>query len=238
MIGTLVNALAILAGGVAGLWAAKEISQDRQVLIKKLLGIFTVWVGLSMTWNGLNGSFKQILWQLIIVILALTLGHATGRWLRLQSYLNRLGQFAKQKMTATPSGPPRPADGFQTCALLFCVAPLGLLGSLQEGLQGNPRALVIKAIMDGLATMAFARTFGWGVLPSAIPVFTCQGSFTLVAQMLAPYLQQHALLDTVTATNGMLIFNVSLVILGLGRIALANYLPSLLFAPLLTWLWP
>jgi uncharacterized membrane protein YqgA involved in biofilm formation len=238
MIGTLINAAAILAGGIAGLTTTKDLSPGRQDLIKKLLGIFTVWVGLSMSWAGLDGSLGRALRQLIIVILALMLGKAAGQLLRLQHAFNKLGRYAKGLFEqAKPKASRQVTEGFITCTLLFCLGPLAILGSLQEGLFGNPRALIIKACMDGLAAMAFARVFGWGALISALPVLAYQGTLSLLAQFLESFLRCHSLLDSVGATTGLLIFCVALVILELKKIELADYLPSLVCAPLLSWVW-
>jgi uncharacterized membrane protein YqgA involved in biofilm formation len=98
--------------------------------------------------------------------------------------------------------------------------------------------LVIKSFVDGLAAMGFVSIFGWGVLLAALPVLALQGTLTLLAaQLLQPFLQAHGLLDSVNAAGGLLVFCVALVILGLKKIELADYLPSLVFAPILTWLW-
>lgn len=118
------------------------------------------------------------------------------------------------------------------------MAPLGVLGALQDGLNGHWQALGIKSVMDGLATMALVSTFGWGVILSALPVLAYQGTLTLAARLLAPILQQNPLLlDSIQATGGLLVFCVALIILELKRIELADYLPSLVYAPLLAWLW-
>src|SRR5438045_118391 len=103
MVGTIINAAAILMGGVAGLTAKKPISGAHQTALKILLGAFTVYVGLSATWQGLNGGALQILKQLGIVILALMLGNLSGKLFRIQKSLNSLGQYAKQLISgATP----------------------------------------------------------------------------------------------------------------------------------------
>lgn len=238
MVGTILNAAAILIGGIIGLWVKTDISSARQHLLKKLLGVMTVYVGLSMVWAGLNGSLRQIIRQLIVVIVALMLGKLTGHWLRLQRTMNRWGQYARRLFDQAKSErKPNASDGFITCSLLFCLGPLAILGSLQDGLLGSPRTLVIKSVMDGLAAMAFARNFGWGVLLSAIPVFTYQGTLTLIARLLEPYLEGKSLVDPIEATVGLLVFSVALVILGLKRVELADYLPSLVYAPLLALAW-
>src|SRR5262249_46975201 len=147
--------------------------------------------------------------------LALCLGNLTGKLLRLQKASNRIGQLTRDKMAkATPANPERFSDGFVVCSLLFCAAPLGILGSIHNGLLPDYFfTLAIKALMGGLATMSFAAMFGWGVMLSAIPVLVFQGTITVVcARSLEPFLQAHGLLDSVSATGGLLIFCVALLI--------------------------
>ena len=173
-----------------------------------------------------------------LAVLALMLGKTVGQLLRLQEMSNRLGRQARGLMTATKATDARQfGEGFKTCAALFCAAPLAILGSVQDGLSGYYYPLAVKAVMDGLATMGFLSLFGWGVLLAALPVLVFQGTITLVCtQYLKPFLEMHSLVDPVNAAGGLLVFSVALVILQLKKLALANYLPSLVFAPLLAWL--
>jgi hypothetical protein len=151
---------------------------------------------------------------------------------------NRLGRQARERMAAAkPADPRQLSEGFQTCAALFCAAPLAILGSVQDGLSGYYYPLAVKAVMDGLATMGFISLFGWGVMVAALPVLVFQGTITLVcAQYLRPFLETHYLVDSVNAVGGLLVFSVALVILQLKKMELADYLPSLAFAPVLAWL--
>ena len=234
MTGTILNAAAIILGGTVGLGTKKELSAANQSLLKLGLGVFTVYVGLSLTWTALTGSFFQRLKQLGLVVLALMAGKMTGRMLKLQAASNRLGKFAKANLGRHQPGQPRSLnDAFLTCSVLYCVGPIALLGAVQDGLLADYRTLAVKALMDGLATMAFARILGWGVLLSVIPVFAYQGTVTLLAQMIEPYLQTQALVNSLVATSGLLIFCIALIILELKKIELADYLPSLLYAPLI-----
>ena len=114
---------------------------------------------------------------------------------------------------------------------------MALIGAIEDGLDGRWQTLGIKGVIDGLATMGFVASFGWGAILSVVPVVAYQGTITICAQLLAPLLRDHALLDSVNATGGLLIFCIALIILELKRIELADYLPSLVFAPLITWLW-
>jgi len=238
MIGTALNVAGILIGGVVGLVRRKPFSPARESFFKVALGVLTVFYGLRLTWVSLNGSLWQILKQLLIAVLALMLGRLTGRLLHLQKMSNQLGREARERIAATkPADSGRLSDGFKTCAALYCAAPLAMLGALQDGLSGYYYPLAVKAVMDGLGTMGFALLFGWGVLLSALPVLAFQGTITLVcAQYLRPLLEAHGLVDSLNAVGGLLVFCVALLIFEIRRIEVTDYLPALIFAPLLTFL--
>jgi len=237
--GTIINALAILLGVIVGLTRKTPMSAENQTLMKVVLGAATVFIGLRLTWISVSGSLLQILWQIGIVVVAMMLGKFTGRLLRLQKLSNRLGRFARERIAAVQTS--RPAgisDGVNVCAALFCAAPLGILGATSEALGGGPHPLLIKAAMDGLAAMGFVAMFGWGVALSALPVLAFQGAISVIVSQLAlPYLQAHELTGAVNATAGLLVFSVSLLIFEVRRVEIADYFPSLVWAPLLmAWL--
>ena len=202
-----------------------------------LLGVFTVFYGLRLTVMNLEPPFTHILKQFGVIILSLMLGRLVGWLLRLQKISNRIGQHARETFTeyAQKQGPP--AVGFKMCAALYCAAPLGIIGAVEDGLSGYFYPLLIKGIMDGLATMGMARTFRWGPMLAAIPVLAFQGTITVFAKEAARNWAGAApFLPMTNAVGGLLIFAVALVILQVKRIALADYLPSILFAPLVAWL--
>jgi len=237
MIGTALNVAGILIGGLVGLARRKPLSPVNESFFKVTLGVFTVFYGLRLTWISVNGTFLQISKQLLIAVLALMLGRIAGQLLHLQKMSNSLGRQARERMSASkPADPRQLSEGFKTCAALFCAAPLAVLGSVQDGLSGYYSPLAVKAVMDGLATMSFISMFGWGVMFAALPVLVFQGTITLVcAQYFRPLLETHYLVDSVNTAGGLLVFSVALVILQLKKIELADYLPSLVFAPLLAW---
>jgi uncharacterized membrane protein YqgA involved in biofilm formation len=238
--GTIINAAAIVAGGALGRVAARWLTPQRQTLIKFILGALTVYVGLSTTIKALAApSFGQFAKEFGIMLLALMVGNALGRLLRLQRGLNHLGRYARERFTDAqkPGDAHKFSEGFVTCTLLFCVGPMAILGSVQDGLTGDFKLLAIKAVMDGLATVGFVAAFGWGATLAVVPVFVYQGTLTLLARWAAPYLENQALLDSINATGGMMIFSIALVVMELKRVELANYLPALAIAPLLTWWW-
>ena len=241
--GTILNVIGILAGGVIGLLWKKPLAMSTQSFFKLTLGALTAFVGLRLTWVSLSGPFVHGLKQLGIVILALVLGKLAGRLMHLQKASNRLGRFARERMAEVkPGDPSRFSDGFNVCAILFCAAPLGIVGAIVDGLAvpegayGSYFPLAIKALMDGLAAMSFVAMFGTGVLLSAVPVLVFQGTITLLcARLLHPVLQAHGLIDPINATSGLLVFCVALVIFEIRKIELTDYLPSLAFAPLLAY---
>jgi uncharacterized protein len=236
--GTILNALGILTGGLLGLTLGRQFSQSTQLAVRGFMGVFTVYIGLRMTWLSLNGSLYQIFKQVVVMVLSLYLGRFLGQVFRIQKTLNRLGHQASERIAqAKRNDPNRINDGFVICTLLFCAGPLGPLGAIQNGLMDYWQPLAIKMVMDGLAAMGFVCVFGWGVVLAAIPVFVYQGTVTLAAARLAPFLAAHHLLDSVNAVGGLLVFCVALVVLELKRLQLADYLPSLAVAPLIAWIW-
>jgi hypothetical protein len=240
MVGALINSAGIVLGGVLPRVLVKTVSEKNQTKCQILLGACTVWFGLTLTLSNLNGPLGQKLKLLAIVLLAMALGKIAGKLLRLQTLSNAVGRFATRKMAA--AGKPVFNDGFRVATALFCAAPLAILGSVAEGLDPGafPKVLCVKAVMDGMAAMAFSRTFGWGVMLSAIPVLAWEGAITHCVALQEHALRLYAapLVESINATNGLLIFSVALIILQLKKVAAAEYLPSLALAPLLTrWLW-
>ncbi|MGC3957715.1 MAG: DUF554 family protein [Verrucomicrobiota bacterium] len=163
----------------------------------------------------------------------------------MQKASNHLGQYAK-KLIETGDGKAenRFSNGMNACTILFCAAPLGILGAIHNALPiekdttGYFYPLVVKALMDGLANMGFVMLFGVGAIFSALPVFVFLGTITMTAHIfLEPFLRSHALLDSVNAVGGLVVCTVGVVIFEIRRVQLADYLPALAVAPLLTWLW-
>jgi len=239
MIGAVINSAGIVAGGVCALAIKRPVPNRFQLAAKIVLGIYTVWFGLQLTWRSLNGSVAQELKELCIVMLAMALGKLAGRMLRLQQFSNAIGQYATRSLAAEGKKK-RFSDGFLLATALFCAGPLAILASVQEGLNGFSPVFLVKAGTDGLATLSFCATFGWGALVSAIPVLAFQGCLIRCVQALEPMLhnQPWPLIDSINATDGLLIFCVALIVLEVKKVRVAEYLPSLILAPLLMrWLW-
>src|SRR5436190_577325 len=192
MIGAILNSCGILLGGTIGLASSKALSMRVEAQLRIVLASLTVIIGLRLTWLSLDGSAVQILKQCVVLFLALTLGKLTGKLFRLQKLSNHLGHRAHQHILSVQTSPVHTVnDGFQPCTVLFCAAPLGIVGAALEGLSSSRffYPLAVKAIIDGFAAMGLVRVLGWGVLISAIPVFTFLGLLTLVSEnLLASFL--------------------------------------------------
>ena len=175
LIGPLLNGAAIIIAVVIASATKKNIPAQQQGNLRVILGACIVWFGLKLTWSSLSGSFGFWLKQFATVMLAMVLGKIIGRILRLQKLSNSIGRFANAKMEqamSKSSSAPRNTfeDGFLVATALFCVAPLAILASVQSGLeQSFSPIFIVKAVMDALAAMAFAATFGWSIAVSAIP---------------------------------------------------------------------
>jgi uncharacterized membrane protein YqgA involved in biofilm formation len=236
MTGAFLNALGILLGAIFGLARRAPLSMHAQEHFRRALGVATIFFGARLVWLGVNGTFLSCAKQIFIALLAVTIGNWTGRLLRLQAVSNRLGQFAGKLIAASPSRiEHRATDGIMAGTILFCAAPLGWLGAVTDGLAGDFNLLAVKALMDGLAMSGFVKMFGWPAALSAFPVYASLGALTLACQLHAkPFLAGLGVLDAVNVTAGFVAGTVALVILEVRKVELANFLPALGVAPLLT----
>lgn len=245
MTGAILNALGILVGGIIGLMRTTPLSAQWQNFFRVALGVATIFYGLKLTWISISGPFSAGIKQVVIVLLAVLLGKHLGRLLRLQAASNRAGQYAKELIEQTQQKQELHfSNGLTSCAILFCASPLGILGAIHDGLPGQPDGrgyfypLAVKAVMDALAMMSFVRLFGLGAMLSALPVFLLLGTMTLACAIyLQPFLAAHGLLHSVNAVGGLVICTVGTVIFEIKRVELADYLPALVVAPVITWVW-
>jgi uncharacterized protein len=238
MTGAFFNAIGILIGALFGLAQRAPLSVSAQDFFRRALGAATVFFGLRLVWLHVNGTFQSCAKQIFIALLAVTLGNWIGKLFRLQKISNRLGRFAGNLISSAQSKAPcKSGRGFIACAILFCAAPLGILGAVTDGLSGDFYLLAVKAFMDGLAMMGFMKMSGWPAALSAFPVYFFLGALTLACQFCAkPYLDSHNLIDSVNVAAGFIACAVALVIFEIRKVQLTDYLPALAVAPLLAWL--
>jgi uncharacterized membrane protein YqgA involved in biofilm formation len=218
--GTIVNAGAILVGGLIGLAAAGRIPERVKTILMQALGLSTLIIGLQMALSAR---------EVIPIVSSLLLGALTGELLRIEDGLERIGHWLKKRARSDSS---TFVTGFVTTSLLYCTGAMVVVGAIQDGTTGNATTLYIKAMLDGVASIAFASTLGIGVLFSAASVLLLQGSITLLSSNLA-FLQQPAVLGSVTSTGGLLIVAIAINLLNIAKIRIGNLLPALFYAVLI-----
>ncbi len=220
LLGSLVNATAIVAGTGVGLFAKHRFSQKYADVSVHALGLFTLVLGISM---GIQTK------HIMIVIFSLVSGSIIGQFLDLESLFARAGESLKKKLNNQGS---TFTEGFVTASLLYCTGSMAVLGSFQEGMGHFPVLLLAKSAMDGVISIAFAISLGLGVLFSAIPVFLYQGILTLFAGTLQGVLSE-AMITEISAVGGVLLIGVSLSILNIKHVQVMNMLPSMIVAGVL-----
>ncbi|MGE5630045.1 MAG: DUF554 domain-containing protein [Caulobacteraceae bacterium] len=219
LLGTAVNALAVILGGTAGSLMKKGIPERFSNLIINALGLFTLAIGITFSLGSKN---------MMVVVFSLVIGSIIGEWIDVEKRMNGLGDAVENKLKSKEGNF---SQGFVTASLLFCVGSMAIMGSLQSGLMNDHKILFTKSIMDGITAAIFASTMGIGVAVSAIPVFIYQGIITLLASVVAPYLSQ-AVITEMTATGGILLIGVGINILELKKIKVGNMLPAI-FMPII-----
>ncbi len=232
VLGSIINAGAIVVGGLIGLSARRDLTVRQQYFLKTVVGILALYTGFRMVWMSVGGTWGRVGLQLGIAVGALVAGHFVGRLLGLQKQSNKLGAYARERYARAKGSDRRDfGEGFIISSILFCVGPLGVIGAFQEGLQNQQQTLMIKGLMDGMAALALARVLGPGTLLAALPVLALQGTLTLLARLGLPWMAQPAFIDGFCAVGGWLVAATSLVILDVRKVRLADYLPALIFGP-------
>lgn len=226
--GTAINVVAVLVGGGIGTLVGARLPEGMRATAMQAIGIVTLLVGVS---NFLE--FGNPLVPLVSVVAGLVVGEVLG----IERALKRLGDSLEKRFSRGESPVSR---AFVTTSLLFCVGPLTVIGSLEDGLTGDYSLLALKSALDFIAALTFASVLGWGVLLSAGTVLLVQGTLTFGAGFLDPFVTE-PMISATTATGGILIVGLGLMLLELKEVRVANMLPALLFAPALVAaapLWP
>jgi uncharacterized membrane protein YqgA involved in biofilm formation len=227
--GTLLNVATVLAGTAIGLLIGSRMRPRMQESLVTGLGFFTVLIAISMGVRIFTDAAARP-GDDLAVLAAVLVGVAIGELLRLHDGLEWLGGWFQRRL-ARSERPSRISEGFVTASLVFCVGPLTILGSLENGLTGDMRLLAIKSLLDGVASIAFAAALGPGVALSAITVFLVQGSIAGGAFLLRDVMDGPTIL-AITAAGGVILLGVALRLLDLKPVRVANFLPALLLAPI------
>ncbi|MGA7731803.1 MAG: DUF554 domain-containing protein [Chloroflexia bacterium] len=245
--GTILNIAAVVLGALLGLLVGNRLPVRFQTIVIGGLGLATLIVGIQSAITG----------NPLIMIGSVLIGGMIGEALRIQDGLDALGDYLQRRFGGAPE--PTPNDGapaatprkgastvseaFVTSSLIFCVGPLTILGSIQNGLSGDIEFLAIKSLLDGFAAFAFTAALGWGVLLSTGTILVYQGAVSMIAFFLASGIpsRDNPYIVEMTAVGGLTILGVGLKLLNIKELKLANYLPGLGIAPLIVWVlevWP
>ena len=227
--GTLLNVAAVLIGTTLGVLAGSRIPDRMGGTLTAGLGLFTAVIGISMGLRIFTDPAVHAGDELA-VLGALLAGAAAGELLRLHEGLEALGAWFQRRLARDAGSGSRIAEGFVTASLVFCVGPLTILGSLDNGLRGDVTLLAIKSLLDGVASIAFAAALGAGVYLSALTVLVVQGTIAGGAFLLRDVMDERTILG-ITAVGGLILLGVALRLLDLKPVRVASFLPALILAP-------
>ncbi len=218
--GTALNMGAVIVGAGVGVALGQRLPAKVRETVMDGLGLLTFIMGLRMALET----------ELFLVMLgSILLGGLVGEILAIERRLENLGDYLQARLSV---GSSTFSTGFVTASLMFCVGPMAVLGSIEDGLKGTIEILAVKSVLDGFASLAFAATLGWGVAFSALPLMVYQGALTLGAGFFDRVLTD-AMINEMTAVGGLLVLSIGLRLLGLREIRTGNLLPSLVLAPIL-----
>ena len=228
MLGTIVNALAVAAGGIFGTVFRRALPEKAKETMLQALALSTVVIGLTMAAKTKN---------ILVVIGSLVLGAIVGEGLDIEAALERLGRWLEKRLASRSerqdeASGDQVAKAFVAASLIYCVGSMAVVGSIESGLTGDHTILFAKAVIDGVSAIVFASAMGFGVALSAGSVFVYQGAITLLARVMVSVLPAPAIAE-LTATGGVMIVAIGLNILELKKIRVGNLLPALVFAVLI-----
>ncbi len=232
-VGTLINVVAILIGSSIGILAGARITKKSQSLITDVLGLITALgaaSALSPLWSPTFEAALPKSSALLVILASMLIGGLIGSALSLETRLEAFGENLRKRFKASQESPF--VEGFVTASLLFVIGPLAILGSVSDGMSQGIDQLILKSSLDFFAAMAFASTLGWGVAASAIPVAIYQGFWTIIGLAAGSVLSQYQI-DAMTICGGLMLVGISLRLLDIKRIPVANLLPALVIAPAL-----
>ena len=228
MTGTVINVSTIIAGGTLGTLLGERLPARIRGIVMQGVGLVTLAVGVSMAITTEN---------FLLVLISIVIGGMLGEWWRLEERLDRAGKWLEGKASRFPLlARGEFIKGFVTASLVFCVGPMTILGSFQDGLSGDYTLLAIKSVLDGFSALAFAASMGMGTTFSAITVLVYQGVLTLGASLFQTVLTD-PMITEMTATGGVMILGIGLLLLEIKRVRVASFLPALAIVPLLVALW-
>ena len=234
MTGTIVNAVAIVAGTLIGVAFKKGLPKRLEETLYKMLGLSVFIIGLGgvlesmVTVDPATGGIS--VGGSLLLLASLVIGGAVGEGLRINDHLDRFGQKIEAKI-----GTEGFSKSFISATMIFCVGAMAIIGSLNDGLNGDSNVLFIKSALDFVCSLVLGGTLGIGAAFSAIPVLIYQGSMTLMASFISPYISA-ALLADICMAGYAIVMCIGINFLDFTQIKTANLLPSLLVPILYHWI--
>ncbi len=228
MTGTFINIATILLGSALGMLFGSRLPDRLKNTVTAGLGLFTLVIGIAMFLESEEA---------LIVLGGLLIGAVLGEWWKIEEGLENLGVQLEARFGrgANAEESDRFVRGFLTASLLFCIGPMTILGSIQDGLSGNYELLAVKSVLDGFASLAFASTLGIGVAFSVIVVLVFQGGISLLAAQLSSFITEPMMIE-MTAVGGVILLGLALSsLLEIKKIRVGSFLPALAIAPLIVW---
>lgn len=220
LLGTAVNGAAIVAGGVLGVLLGNRIPEQVKQLVLQGIALAVLLIGIKMALEAQN---------VLVVVFSLVIGGIVGEMLGIDAWLRRVGDWLELRVAQGGSGF---AKAFVSATLLYGVGSMAVMGALESGLMGQHQILYVKAILDGITSVALAATMGLGVCFSAVPIVLYQGAIVLAAGSLQPFLGP-SVVSELSGVGGLLILAIGLNMLELKEIKVANFLPA--FVVVLVW---
>ena len=231
--GTTLNILAIIIGSGLGILIGKKLSEKFRRLITDVLGCVTAISAADALSSYWDVSLTQALPQggaILVVVFSLLIGAAIGSWLKIEESLEVFGEKLKSKFDKKEES--NFVEGFVSASLVFAIGPLAILGSISDGMGTGIDQLVLKSTLDGFTSIAFAASLGWGVALSSLPVGIYQFIWTGIGISLGAILADYQI-AAMTAVGGVLLIGISLRLLRIKDVAVANLLPAIALAPLI-----
>lgn len=222
MFGVIVNVITVIVGSTIGLLFKKGIPEKISKAVMIGIGVCTLYIGILGSLSGKNT---------LILIASVVLGVIVGTLINIDGAINRLAGAVESRFKKTDSGV-SVAEGIVTATLLFCVGSMTVTGSIAAGLTGDNSILITKAMLDLVSSMMLASSLGIGVLLSSVAVFAIQGGLVLLAGVISPLLSVGAI-NEMTCVGSVLIIMIGTNLMGITKIKVADFLPAILFAPIM-----
>ncbi|MCU1426483.1 MAG: hypothetical protein JWL83_483 [Actinomycetia bacterium] len=225
-LGTVLNVVTVALGTTIGVLFGARVPERFRTTVMQGIGLVVLALGVIETRDTRNAVF---------VLASLLVGGLIGEALRLEDRLASAGRAIQRRVgerSASPGSRARFVEGFRISSIVFCVGPLTVLGSIQDGLRGHIDLLATKSLLDGFAALAFATTYGWGVAASIVTIVVVQGGITAAAAGLHHVLNSR-MVDEMSAVGGVMLVGIGVRLLDIKEIRVASFLPALVIAPVL-----